>query len=174
MNEPNHNPSLRNARLVLLSLLCSLASACAADALNDLGGEGESADAAAFAEIYATATFQMCADCHAPGADGATVGTETTQDWSSSSAAYESLMGNAAGLIGNFAGCNGVPLVGATANTSLVVAVLDPNVRASFSVASHPNCKAAAIADETLRLGGSVPPDVLQDLKDFIDDGGFR
>jgi hypothetical protein len=108
-----------------------------------------------------------------PGAAGATNGTETTQNWSSSSAAFSSLKGKAAGLTGNFAGCNGVPLVGATANTSLVVAVLDANVRASFSVSSAPNCKAAAITDETLRVG-SVPSGVLQDLKDFIDGGGFR
>jgi hypothetical protein len=171
MNQRRHDTLLRNALL----LFCILASACS-DALDAVDGGVDGGDGdvpAAFAELYATPTFQMCADCHAPDALGATAGTESTQDWSSSSTAYESLMGNAAGLVGNFAGCNGVPLVGATANSSLLVAVFDPNVRASFSVASHPNCKAAAIADETLRLG-SVPPNVLQDLKDFIDGGGFR
>jgi hypothetical protein len=167
MNEHKHVTQFRNAALVLL---CILAGACS-EALVDSSDGGTDADA--FAEIYATATFQMCQDCHAPGAPGATAGTETTQDWSSSSAAYNSLKGKAAGLIGNFAGCNGVPFVSSTANTSLLVAVFDPNVRASFSDSGHPNCKAAAITDETLRVG-SVPPGVLQDLKDFIDGGGFR
>jgi hypothetical protein len=155
-------------------LLCGLASACSDDLLGADGGTDDASGVpAAFAELYATPTFQMCEDCHAPGAPGAVMGTESTQDWSSRSTAYDSLMGNAAGLIGNFAGCNGIPLVGPTASTSLLVAVFDPSVRASFSVASHPNCKAAAITDETLRVG-SVPPTVLQDLKDFIDGGGFR
>jgi hypothetical protein len=169
MNPRNHDIWLHNA---LLALLCSLAGACS-DALLDSGDGGTDSDADAFAEIYATPTFQMCKDCHAPGADGATQGTETTQDWSSSSAAYNSLMGKAAGMIGNFAGCNGVPFVSATADRSLLVAVFDPDVRGSFSDPSHPNCKAAAITDETLRVG-SVPSNVLQDLKDFIDGGGFH
>ncbi|MEZ4327593.1 MAG: hypothetical protein R3B40_20400 [Polyangiales bacterium] len=125
-----------------------------------------------FGDLYASATFQMCADCHSPTAPGFVQGTETTQNWSSRGAAFTSLQGNAAGLEGNFAGCNGVPLVGDTAETSLIVAVLDPTVRASFSVAGFPDCTADAIADETLRVG-SVPAATLQALKDFIDDGGF-
>jgi hypothetical protein len=166
MNERNHHAWLDK----VLMLLCILAGACS-EALDSLG-DGGTDDSDAFAEIYATPTFQMCQDCHAPGAPGATVGTETTQNWSSSSAAYSSLKGNAAGLIGNFAGCNGVPFVSTTADKSLLVAVFDPDVRASFSDSSHPNCKAGAIVDETMRVG-SVPSDV-QALKDFIDGGGFR
>jgi hypothetical protein len=174
MNEPNRDRWLRNA---LVALLCVSASACS-DALLDSSADGGTDDGsgeapAKFVEIYETPTFQMCQDCHAPDAAGATAGTETTQDWSSSSAAYTSLKGKAAGLIGNFAGCNGVSFVGATGNTSLLVAVLDANVRASFSDPNHPGCKAAAITDETLRVG-SVPSNVLQDLKAFIDGGGFR
>lgn len=125
-----------------------------------------------FDDIYANATFQMCADCHAPGAPGFVQGVEATQDWSTRSTAFTSLQGNASGLEGNFAGCNGVPLIGASSSTSLLVAVLDPNVRASFSVAGFPDCTADAIADESLRVG-TISASALQDLKDFIDEGGF-
>jgi hypothetical protein len=126
-----------------------------------------------FGDIYSSATFGMCSDCHTPTAPGFVQGTETTQDWTSSATAFSSLQGNAAGLEGNFAGCNDVPLVGATAATSLIVAVLDPDVRAAFSVPGFPSCTADAIPDETLRVG-SVPPATLQALKDFIDEGGFN
>ena len=125
-----------------------------------------------FGDLYSSATFQMCSDCHSPTAPGFVQGTETTQNWSSRSAAFSSLQGNAAGLEGNFAGCNGVPLIGATSSTSLLVAVLDADVRATFSVPGFPDCTPDAIADETLRVG-SVPAATLQALKDFIDDGGF-
>jgi hypothetical protein len=159
-------------QIATLGLLVA-ANACAdvTDALD--GGAGGGGGDADFEALYETSTFQMCKDCHAPDAPGATEGTEATQDWSSSDAAFSSLKGNASGLIGNFAGCNGVPLVGATSNTSLLVAVLDPGVRASFSVSSHPNCRAAAIVDETLRVD-PVPSSLLQELKRFIDMGGFR
>jgi hypothetical protein len=162
-----------HSRIAVLGALCvALASACSQ--LEDLdgndGGTGEDDD---FASIYENATFQMCADCHAPGAPGRTAGTEATQNWSSSSTAFTSLKGKASGLVGNFAGCNGVPLVGATANTSLIVAVLDSSVRAGFSVSGYPACTGAAIVDETLRVG-AVSPAALRQLKEFIDAGGFR
>jgi hypothetical protein len=168
MKSPDQKTLLRTAMLVLLA---GLPVACTETALNgaDGGGTGD------FASIYQTSTFQMCKECHAPDAPGKTAGTETTQNWSSSDTAFASLKGKAAGLVGNFAGCNGVPLVGSTSSASLVVAVLDADVRAGFSVSAYPSCKAAAIPDETL-MGrvGSVPSAVLQDLRDFIDGGGFR
>lgn len=161
------NPLLHTALLVLLF---TWSSAC-----SDLGLEGDGGTSSDFAAIYESATFQMCKDCHAPGAPGFTEGTETTQDWSTRASAFTSLKGRAAGLVGNFAGCNGVPLVGTTSGASLVVAVLDTGVRAGFSVATAPGCKASAITDETLQgRAGRVPAGVLQDFKDFIDDGGFR
>jgi len=126
-----------------------------------------------FGDLYASSVLQMCSDCHAPGAPGFVQGTEATQDWSTRNTAFSSLQGNASGLEGNFAGCNGVPLIGATSSTSLLIAVLDADVRASFSLAAFPACTADAIADETLRVG-AVSPVVLQDLKDFIDEGGFN
>ena len=130
--------------LVLAALLAP-ASACEDEPINNPNDAGVNPDmggsAVTFNDIYDSATFQMCADCHTPDAPGRVQGTETT--------------------------------IGATSDTSLLVAVLDPDVRATFSVAGFPNCNADAIADETLRLGGAVPPALLQDLKDFIDEGGF-
>ena len=136
--------------------------------VRDVGTAGPTFD-----DIYASSTFQMCADCHAPGAPGSVVGIEATQDWSTRNTAFSTLQGNASGLEGNFAGCNGVPLIGATSSTSLLVAALDANVRATFSVAGFPDCTGDAIADQTLHVG-AVSPTVLQNLKDFIDEGGFN
>lgn len=152
--------------LILSALLAPIGAGCEDDPLGvDPDAGMPSGD---FESLYASSTLQMCQDCHAPGAPGFTSGTEATQDWSSANAALSSLQGTASGLEGNFAPCNGVPLIGATSSTSLLIAVLDPDVRASFSVAGFPDCTADAIADETLRVG-AVPATLLQDLKDFID-----
>ncbi|MFO0694257.1 MAG: hypothetical protein U0230_11920 [Polyangiales bacterium] len=138
------------------------------------GGMGsDSGVPAEFQSIYASTTFQMCKDCHAPGAPGFTVGTETTQNWTTSTTAFTTLKGNAAGLVGNFAACNGVPLVGPTSSQSLIVAIFDPTVRAGFSYPGHPGCDGTAITDETLRVG-AIPPALLTQLKAFIDAGGFQ
>src|SRR5688572_7952486 len=95
------------------------------------GGDGD-----AFTAIYESDEFQECSGCHAPGAPGRVDGTETTQNWSTRDTAYSSLQGNAAGLIGNFEGCNGVPFLGDSAQQSLLVAVFDEDVRASFELAA--------------------------------------
>lgn len=126
-----------------------------------------------FASIYNSGTFQMCSDCHAPGAPGFVAGTETTQDWSTEQTAYASLKnGTAAGLIGNFAGCNGVDLIGSTPEASLLVAVFDETIRNNFDVAGFPNCDVDTIVDETLRVG-TLSPSLLADLKQWITDGAL-
>lgn len=171
--------SQRNGTFYFGLVLCALlapAGGCGEEDVvpgDDMGVRNDMGSATTFADLYASSVLQMCSDCHAPGAPGFVEGTETTQDWSTSSTAFSSLQGNASGLVGNFAGCNGVPLIGATAETSLIVAVLDPNVRATFSVEGFPSCTADAIPDESLRVG-TVSPTLLQDLKDFIDEGGFN
>ena len=162
-------PSARRHVVAVCAALALLAGGCT----EQVGGAGGGTPPQAFVSLYQSSTFQMCRDCHAPNAPGATAGTEATQDWSTATSAFESLKGAASGLIGNFEGCNGVPLVGATADTSLLVAVLDANVRAQFSVPGHPACTADAITDETLRVG-TIDPDTLQSLKDFINGGGFN
>jgi hypothetical protein len=144
------------------------ASSVAATAFASVGC-GESVDDAltgngdedAFTAIYEADEFQECSGCHAPGAPGRVAGVETTQNWSTRDTAYSSLQGNAAGLIGNFAGCNGVPFLGDSAQQSLLVAVFDEDVRANFELAAFPDCTADAISDETLKVG-ELPPSLLQ------------
>jgi hypothetical protein len=123
-----------------------------------------------FGSIYAE-LGPACSECHAPGAPGRTEGIEATQDWSTLESTRRSLRGNASGLIGNFAGCNGVPLLGASAQQSLLVASLDEDVRANFELADHPDCTGDAISDQNLKLDQPVSASVLQDLKDWIDAG---
>jgi hypothetical protein len=154
------------------SLAAALALACSAGGDGDedvsvnpqLGGD-------AFSSIYASAEFQECSGCHAPEAPGRTEGTEATQDWSTRDSAYASLQGTASGLIGNFSGCNGVPFLGPTAEESLLVAAFDEDVRAAYDNPSFPECDGAAISDQTLKIGGPLPPGLLAELKAWVDAG---
>lgn len=109
-----------------------------------------------------------CAGCHAPGAPGFMDGVEATQDWSSRDAAYNALQGVASGLIGNFEGCNGVPLVGDSPETSLIVAAFDEQVRADFALAAFPDCTADAISDMTLKIGRQLSASELSLLRTFV------
>jgi hypothetical protein len=130
------------------------------------GGDGD-----AFTAIYESDEFQTCSGCHAPGAPGIVDGIETTQNWSTRDTAHSTLQRNAAGMIGNNEGCNGVPFLGDTAEQSLLVAAFDEDVRANFELAAFPDCTSDAIADQTLKIGGALPAALLQDLKDWVNDG---
>ncbi|HEY2733505.1 MAG TPA: hypothetical protein VGI70_05950 [Polyangiales bacterium] len=142
------------------------------DAADGGGSAGSgSGGGTSFTSIYNSSEFQKCSGCHAPNAPGKTDGTESSGDWSTRATAYASLKGKAAGLIGNFAGCNGVPLIGATAEDSLLVASLDETVRMNFTSSSAPDCNADAISDQTLKLGGALPDALLTQLKAWIDAG---
>jgi hypothetical protein len=145
---------------------CGGADDLIGDSGNDVTGDGD-----AFTGIYNSSDFQKCSGCHAPGAPGRVEGIEATQNWSTRDKAYAALMGKASGLIGNFAGCNGVPFIGATADESLLVAVFDEQVRESFMVASTPDCTGDAISDMTLKIGNPLPDDLLNQLKAWINDG---
>ena len=165
----NDNESMSRALLASLVVLIAAptllaSSGCEEDLLTPPTGT-------TFTDIYTSSTFGQCADCHSPTAPGFTAGTEATQDWSSESAAFSSLRGVASGLEGNFAACNGVPLVGTTASESLLVATLDPSTRASFSDGTATGCVADAIKDHTLDLTVSAAD--LATLRTFIDEGGF-
>jgi hypothetical protein len=155
---PRHRPG----RAVLGALAVALGCGDTLDAL-------ESGDT--FGRIYDTDSFQACAGCHAPGAPGRTADIEATQDWSTRDTAYTTLHDTASGMIGNFEGCNGVPFLGASAEQSLLVAALDETVRVNFSVPGKPQCNSDAISDQTAKIGGPLPADLLQDLKDWIDSG---
>jgi hypothetical protein len=151
--------------LVVAGALHGLGCGDTLDPLDE--GNGGGAD---FDSIYAE-LGQPCSECHAPDAPGRTEGMEATQDWSTAASARRTLRGNASGLIGNFADCNGVPLLGARAEQSLLVASLDDGVRANFELADHPDCTGDAISDQNRWLSEPVSDSVLQDLKDWIDAG---
>lgn len=167
---------MTTARKILLSSLAPLFALGCGDAIEDPltgnGGSGGSGggNGATFTSIYESDQFQECAGCHAPGAPGRVEGIEETQDWSTRTTAFQSLQGNASGLIGNFAGCNGVPFIGDSAEQSLLVAVFDEDVRAAFDDPSAPDCNADSISDETLKVG-PLPSSLLADLKAWIDAG---
>ena len=110
-----HPPSLpRAAWSLVLTLglggLAALQAGCGSDPVDDGDDEVD-----AFTRIYESPEFQKCGGCHAPGAAGRVAGIESTQNWSTRDSAYASLKGMASGMIGNFASCNGVPLLGTSA-----------------------------------------------------------
>ena len=158
------------AHALAAACLCSLALGCsdASDAVNDVTGD---LSGPSFTHLYQSSEFQTCDGCHAPGAPGKTLGTEATQDWSTRDRAYSTLHGDASGLIGNFSGCNGVPFLAETAEQSLLVAVFDEQVRAGFQSQEVPACDADAISDQTLKLGGPLPPPFLAELKAWVNAG---
>ena len=135
---------------------------------NEESTEEESDAPLTFATIYDLELFSECGDCHAPGADGFVDGVEATQDWTDRETAYAGLQGTASGLIGNVEGCNDVPFIGDSPETSLLVAVLDEDIRSEFSLADHPDCNADAITDMTLKLEVDVDEDELEMLKAWI------
>jgi hypothetical protein len=166
ITRPLSTRSPRRSSTLLIASGVALAWGCG-DPLDDLGVGGEDPS---FPSIYAD--FEpLCGECHAPGAPGRTEGIEATQDWSTLERARTTLRGVASGLIGNFADCNGVPLLGPSADQSLLVASLDEDVRRNFSNASFPACTADAISLQTSKIGGPVPAGPLQELKDWIDAG---
>jgi mono/diheme cytochrome c family protein len=167
---PETKPSTRVARAAELLLGAGLALGFGCSNAVDAVDAATGGDMDAFSQIYASDTFQKCGGCHAPGAPGKTDGTEATQDWSTRDKAYASLHQKASGLIGNFAGCNGVPFLGASAAQSLLMASLDADTRAAYQNPQFPDCNADAISDQTLKVG-SVPASLLQELQTWIDSG---
>jgi hypothetical protein len=166
---PSHAEAPRGVEWALFFSFVALAAACgeAVDELPGAGGSG-SGPATGFAPVYAE--FRRCAECHAPGAPGRSPDIESTQDWSTQATAFASLKRNAAGLQGNFEGCNGVPLIGASADKSLLVASLDADVRERFEV-SVATCTPEAISDQTLKLSPPISDAAISALKAWIDDG---
>jgi hypothetical protein len=166
MTRPSSPCSFLGSAKLLFAFGVAIAFGCG-DTLDKLEGDG----GPTFTSIYESADFQRCSECHAPGAPGRTADIETTQDWSTRDRALTTLRGSASGLQGNFADCNGVPLLGGSAEQSLLVASLDEDVRAAFSNPSFPDCTGDAISDQTLKTMKDIAPGVLKDLKDWIDGG---
>lgn len=128
------------------------------------GGSGD------FVTLY-DSYFYQCDSCHGPDAPGKTSDTEQSLDFTDVDTAYASITGGVAtGLTGNQAGCNGVPFLGDAPETSLLVAVVDESVRATFSLADYPDCDGDAITDMTLRVGNAPDATTLDLLYQWVDD----
>ncbi len=166
-------PSFAKHLLTLVATvwICAALVACGAEDLLDGPDGGMEEDT--FTMIFNSSTFQRCGGCHAPGAPGfdPAIGTEASQDWSSRNNAIMSLRGNASGLTGNVADCNGVPFIGDTPETSLLVAVLDEDVRRDFSLDGFAGCDGDAITDMNLKLPSPISAAELGLLKQWISDG---
>lgn len=118
--------------------------------------------------------FSTCKSCHSPAGPGRTSDTEQTLDFTTRSTAFTTITGGtASGLMGNPAGCNGVPFVGATAATSLILAVLDEPTRAAFDLNGHASCDMDTITDETAKVGSAPSTEFIASLKTWLA-GGAR
>lgn len=157
----------------LIAMTCGLLLTSLMAAGCSGGGEVEESptpSGVTFSSLYG-GYFQNCTVCHTPDAPGRTSSTETALDFTSESTALATISeGVATGLSGNEAGCNGVPFVGDSPETSLIVASIDETVRASFSVSGFPDCTAESIADMTLKSGGAPDAQFVTDLKQWIVD----
>ena len=132
--------------------------------VEELGSGGEGGDAS-FSSLY-DGYLNKCNSCHAPGAPGATMqGIETSLNFATVDDAHTTLTtGTAAGLQGNQEACNGISFVGDSAETSLLAAVLDPDIRDGFS---NGDCDADAVSDMAARTA-AVPSGFIADLGAWI------
>jgi hypothetical protein len=117
---------------------------------------------ATFTSLYGD-YFSRCSSCHTPTAPGRTPDTEMNLDFSTKATAHNTITTKmAAGLMGNFMDCNGVPFVNNAvpaperAGQSLLLASLDQATRNAFDYPAVPDCGGDAIADQTLKVG--MPP----------------
>jgi len=95
------------------------------------------------------------------------IGSDTL-DFTSVDTAYSTISsGQASGLIGNQEACNGAYFVGTSPETSLIMAVLDEDIRAGFSLDGNPGCDGDAISDMTLKVG-YAPSDAFLALRDRL------
>jgi hypothetical protein len=133
------------------------------------GGQIDAATVhATFTSLYGD-YLSSCASCHAPGAPGRTSDIEQTLDFSTRTTAYTTIKtGMATGLMGNFAGCNGVPFVDAAPGSSLILAALDQPTRQLFDLTGHPNCDMDSISDETAKVGSQPSAAFIAALKDWL------
>jgi hypothetical protein len=116
--------------------------------------------------------FSGCRNCHAPGVPGHTSDIEQALDFSSKAMAFQTITtGTATGLMGNFAGCNGVPFVAATPANSLILAVVDQPTRIAFDLSGHASCVMNSISDETAKVRSAPSAQFIASLRLWIMDG---
>jgi mono/diheme cytochrome c family protein len=167
-------PMHRRLPLSTLTLLATLLSAslltgceAAEDAIDGAAGGG-----ATFTALYDD-YLNKCSACHAPGARDGFSNIDTTLDFSTRDTAYSTITnGSASGLSGSAGACNGVTYVGTSSANSLLLAVIDEDVRQAFDVSSNPGCDGDAIKDMTTTHVGEAPPAGFEaDLKAWLDAG---
>lgn len=112
--------------------------------------------------------LKNCAACHAPGAPGRTSDIEQSLDFSTVYTAYSTVKGSASGLTMSREACNGVKFIGDSYETSLLIATLDEDVRASFAVG---DCNQDAVSDMTVKVGFAPSKATLNALKNWIESG---
>ncbi len=134
------------------------------------GDDDDATAAAGFSALYDDYFFE-CAACHAPDAPGRTDGIEATLDFTDEDTAYTTIAtGQASGLVGNQEACNGAYFVGTSPETSLILAVLDEDVRAGFSLDGNPGCDGDAISDMTVKVGYAPSGEFLSNLEAWIEE----
>ncbi len=148
----------------------STATASLALLTSIVGCEATAGSGDDFTQAY-DSYLNKCANCHAPGVDGKTSTTESSLDFSTVDTARSTLKGSAKGLTGNQAACNDVPfVVPGKPEQSLVMAVLDADVRKGFDIAGKAGCDADGVTDMTIRVGGP-DADAIAKLRTWIADG---
>jgi hypothetical protein len=156
--------------LVLAILVGGCGAVGGSDAGNGNMPDAPSGVTATFTSLYGD-YFGTCSNCHTPSAPGRTSDTEQTLDFSTRATAYMTIKtGMASGLMGNFADCNGVPFVGATAGSSLILAALDQPTRQAFDRPASPMCDVDTISDET-KWSGAPSAEFIAALKTWLGNG---
>ena len=160
---------MRVPSLVLAILVGGCGTMGGSDAGTDMP-DAPSGVTATFTSLYGD-YFSTCANCHSPTGPGRTSDTEKTLDFSTRFTAYTTIKtGMASGLMGNFMDCNGVPFVGATPGSSLILAALDQPTRQAFDLKASPMCGVDTISDET-KWSGAASVEFIAALKTWLGNG---
>jgi hypothetical protein len=149
------------------ALFLILAAGCGTMTATDTIDAGSSGVQATFTSLYGD-YLSNCAHCHAPAAPGRTSDIEQTLDFTSKSTAYTTITtGMAAGLMGNFADCNGVKFVNMDPTKSLLLASLDQPTRAAFDLGTG-KCDGDTISDQTAKVMAQPSGQFIAALKTWL------
>ena len=171
-NPQNQTDSLKVAVIVVLlaGLFLMLVNSCGTDTDDFLPGDESKSG---FSSLY-NGYFQKCIQCHSPDGLGRIDGeTEQNLNFSTKELAFSTITsGKAACMVGNQESCNGVGFISkGDASKSLLIAVLDENVRHSFQAGE---CDVDAISDMTVKVGSNPDSSFVSNLKKWINDGALN